>query len=218
MQKVFDPDQCREIICAQCPATQFGKTARCMLHQQHIGHITECEAWANHFTDEKGQMYVVQKNPPYELVSALYDAVHSYQWMRERIGILEQELAHYDVSTTAQYGVEGAMPKPKGSTTDKTARSVTRRLRKEETVKRLRTKMELVDKAVAKLMNEQQKLFVDMLMEGHKPVAIAQYIKCSKRQAQILRNEIIEKLAGIVMDDAELLSLYNKVKESDLLN
>lgn len=215
MTKTFDADTCRENICEKCPSTKFGATAICSFHNKHIGTVEECEAWANAFTGENGQMFAVVRKANPTLVETVHDAVHSYKFMHERIGRITQELAYYDGAGTAQYGIESTMPRGQGGTSDKTGMSVQRRMKKEETVQRLRRKIELVDRALKKLTGERDRELVMMLLEDRTTAEIAQSLQCSMRQVQVRRNELIEKLAGFIMDDAELMELYNRIAEHD---
>ncbi|BAU28543.1 hypothetical protein DFP93_105225 [Aneurinibacillus soli] len=60
MQTINPNHQYIEDVCSKCPGTQWGKRAKCRIHDMHIGQVVSCQQWeekeAAKFQNHNGQL------------------------------------------------------------------------------------------------------------------------------------------------------------------
>ncbi|GED17652.1 hypothetical protein [Aneurinibacillus migulanus] len=73
MQTTINPNhKYIESVCSKCPGIYWGKSAKCRIHDMHIGKISSCQQWddkeAEQWIDNDGQLALTNFEPVLELL------------------------------------------------------------------------------------------------------------------------------------------------------
>lgn len=82
-------------------------------------------------------------------------ALRDYSWMPREIERIKKSLDEPETSLTAMYGIEASLPKAQGTNSDKIGKSVERREREHRYLNKLKQKMEIVDKNIDSIEDDQ---------------------------------------------------------------
>ncbi|WP_438445875.1 hypothetical protein [Gorillibacterium sp. sgz5001074] len=184
----------RENICAGCPGTMWGESARCRVHGCHIGHVTACYEWDHHEELEQKRSIDLASF----LLQQMEADIKSYMWNQQKIQDLEEQLARMDgeidggpaSSLVAKYGIEATLPPctaPDEEDDDRYSLMVTR-------LRELRERVDRVDRAAAMITDPREQVVLQGLLQGLKMTDIALRAGVSKRTAERDRQIIIRKM------------------------
>lgn len=200
---LLSSDCLREMVCEQCPATGWGKKARCQVHDQHVGMIESCPEWDKFIQDQQGKTMqgpsrkttFSELQPALEIIQQTEDDIRDYPYMQIEVIRIQRYLRDAGEGMVAQYGLEAAMPKGKGLNGDKTHAEVVRRERKWNRLQNLQAKIERINRAVDSIVDEQERLIVEALLDGDKNTAIAKVLGVSRQRYYEIKRSAVMKMA-----------------------
>ncbi|ERI08948.1 LuxR C-terminal-related transcriptional regulator [Aneurinibacillus aneurinilyticus] len=217
MQTTINPNhQYIESVCSKCPGTHWGKSAKCRIHDMHIGQITSCQQWEDEETeqwiDDDGQIAFTSLEPALELLHVAQDELDGYYWMTQQIKKLQEKIQAGINTTnglaagTAQYGIEATLPKAKGGNSDPVFRAARNNLKAWERLngrlKRFENKVKRVDAFAEKNnLSEKEQIVLEGIMDGQKMKDIAKEVGVSRTRAQELKLEVVKNLAWVIYDE-----------------
>lgn len=110
--------------------------------------------------------------------SEVRELITGYYW---RTNLIEDQVYEYDSTSTAQYGIESAMPKAQGGTGDKVLVRVMRNDKNNKQVKKLVTETSFVDEHEHKISNSKNYHLLQLLKRGEKVSTIERLLDISER-------------------------------------
>lgn len=110
--------------------------------------------------------------------SEVRELITGYYW---RTNLIEDQVYEYDSTSTAQYGIESAMPKAQGGTGDKVLVRVMRNDKNNKQVKKLATETSFVDEHEHKISNSKNYHLLQLLKRGEKVSTIERLLDISER-------------------------------------
>lgn len=110
--------------------------------------------------------------------SEVRELITGYYW---RTNLIEDQVYEYDSTSTAQYGIESAMPKAQGGTGDKVLVRVMRNDKNNKQVKKLATETSFVDEYEHKISNSKNYHLLQLLKRGEKVSTIERLLDISER-------------------------------------
>lgn len=208
---LMSSDYLREMVCEHCPATGWGKKARCQVHDKHVGMIDNCPEWDKFKSDHEGKVmenaakYNVSAGlqPALDLISRTEDDIRDYPYMQIEVVRIQSYLREAGEGMVAQYGVDSAMPKAQGRNADKTHAEVVRRERKWNRLQNLQKKIARIDRAVESITDEQERLIVEALLDGDKNNVIAKVLGVSRQRYYEIKRSAVMKMAMAMQDEQE---------------
>lgn len=130
-----------------------------------------------------------------DLVDQVKDAIRNYNWMVRAIAELDEQLTEGVSGLTARYGSDAAMPRGKGSITNrvhadaaKRERDIRRLNRYKETVSRINTAME-------GMHNEKHLLILECMIDGWSNKKIQVLLGIAEATFYDWRREAVAELA-----------------------
>ncbi|WP_438444398.1 hypothetical protein [Gorillibacterium sp. sgz5001074] len=186
----------RENICAGCPGTVWGESARCRVHGCHIGHVTACYEWDHHEELEQKRSIDLASF----LLQQMEADIKSYTWNRQKIQDLEEQLARMDgeidggpaSSLVAKYGIEATLPPstaPDEEDDERYIQMVTR-------LRELRERVDRVDRAAAVITDPREQVVLQGLLMGLKMTDIALRAGIKRRWANEIKNRVLRQMIG----------------------
>ena len=110
--------------------------------------------------------------------SEVRELITGYYW---RTNLIEDQVYEYDSTSTAQYGIESAMPKAQGGTGDKVLVRVMRNDKNNKQIKKLATETTFVDEHEHKISNSKNYHLLQLLKRGEKVSTIERLLDISER-------------------------------------
>lgn len=189
-------EQCRENICARCPGSLWGAKSICRVHQRSIGEIEQCPEWSA--VRESAAAYRLRRPGSAirtEQMEQVEQELKDYPWMVREIDRLRLELEQTGAGLTGTYGVDGAMPRPKGGYADHVQREAQRREKQRARLRQLEVVVARLDGAAERLEDDRLRTVLACLMDGQRMVQIARHIGVSRQRLHELKLELIRYLA-----------------------
>ena len=110
--------------------------------------------------------------------SEVRELITGYYWITN---LIEDQVYEYDSTSTAQYGIESAMPKAQGGTGDKVLVRVMRNDKNNKQIKKLATETSFVDEHEHKISNSKNYHLLQLLKRGEKVSTIERLLDISER-------------------------------------
>ncbi len=125
------------------------------------------------------------------------NALRDYKWMINEIKRQRELLDDAGSNLTAKYGIEAAMPKAKGATSDPVAQEVIRREKKSKWVHKLEQKVTFIQKRIPVIKNERERAVLECLLDGMSMRAISNHMGLSERHIFRIRDSIVNQMADM---------------------
>ncbi|MDY7044416.1 DNA-binding response regulator [Virgibacillus sp. M23] len=132
------------------------------------------------------------------------NALKDYSWMVKEIKRQRKILEDAGTSLVAQSGIESAMPKPEGNTSDPVAREVIRRDKKYTWINRLEKKVSFIQERIPVITDERELAVLECLLDGMSVRAISNHMGLTTRHIQRIRNSIVSRMSQM-SDMSDLL-------------
>lgn len=126
---------------------------------------------------------------PQEIRQMLKD----YPWM---LTAIESDLLSNDSMSTAQYGIQAAMPKGQGQTGDKVYNLVLKRQGTHSYIYKLATKVKFIDEHEHVIKNDKDMYILELLKRGYSHTQIGLLVQLHKSQVGKRIDGIVEKLSN----------------------
>ena len=125
-------------------------------------------------------------------------ALRDYSWMINEIK-RQRELLNEIGSNNlvAASGIESAMPKAKGTTSDPVALEVIRRDKANRWVQKLEEKVLFIQKRIHIITDEREKAVLECMLDGLSMRAIANHMGLSERHVFRIRDSIVKQMADM---------------------
>lgn len=120
--------------------------------------------------------------------------LHNYSWMVETIILKRNENNNIGQKVTTSYGIEAALPKGKGSTSDPIYFEVIRREQKTASIKELEAKVMLVQKAMDLISDVRERTILNMILDGRSLRSISRSTRIPLSNVARLRDNIVDTL------------------------
>lgn len=121
------------------------------------------------------------------------NALRDYSWMIKEIQRLKDDLNSINISMTAQYGIEAAMPKS-GAISNPVEREVINKERKQKTLQKFEEKIKFIETHSSYITDDRQIAILNCMLDGMSIVAISQHMGFSEKKVYTLKDEIVRKL------------------------
>lgn len=120
-----------------------------------------------------------------------------YHWMINSIKIMRQSLEDAGEGLTAQYGIEAALPKGKGTTGDPIYREYLRREKRWKKIREYEEKIMAIQSLFHLIHDERESEILYWLLDGKSLRWIAMHMGLSHSHIKRLRESIIVQLADV---------------------
>lgn len=121
-------------------------------------------------------------------------ALRDYYWMTKEVYRLEKQLDDIEVSVTAQYGTESAMPKAKSGNSDTIVMTLIKREEESKHIKKLKSKIAFVDEGLKYIQSDLDKAVMLCIMDGLSQFQISQHFKISEGKVSSIKSHIVKRL------------------------
>lgn len=122
-------------------------------------------------------------------------ALRDYNWMINEIKRQRELLSHVGGKVVAQGGIESAMPKAQGETSDPVAQEVVRRDKASRWVQNLESKVLFVQERIPIIKSDREKVVLQCMLDGLSMKAIGQHMGLSRSHIYNIKESIIEQFA-----------------------
>lgn len=130
--------------------------------------------------------------------------LRDYNWMINEIKRQRELLSDIGGNVVAQGGIESAMPKAQGGTSDPVALEVIRRDKASKWVINLESKVLFVQQRIHVVTDEKEKAVLECMLDGMSMVAIGKHMGLSRRHIYTLKNNITSHIAHFAHDSHEM--------------
>ena len=120
-----------------------------------------------------------------------------YHWMINSVKIMRENLQDAGDGLTAQYGIEAAMPKGKGQTSDPVYREVVRRSKHYDRIAGYENKIKMIQEHIH-VIKDVREVEVHWILEGKGYSWIARHMGLSHTHIKRLSTTIAKRLAADV--------------------
>lgn len=120
-------------------------------------------------------------------------ALRDYKWMINEIKRQRELLSHIGGKVVAQGGIESAMPKAQGKTSDPVAQEVIRRDKNNRWLIKLENKVLFIQKRIPIIEDEREKAVLNCMLDGLSMKAIGQHMGLSRSHIYNIKESIIEQ-------------------------
>ncbi|MED2978210.1 LuxR C-terminal-related transcriptional regulator [Bacillus swezeyi] len=131
------------------------------------------------------------------------DILKNYRWMMNSIEDLRRTIdelreLNRDVGEglTAKYGIEAALPKAQGTTSDSVYNETVRRSKRYKKIEIYEQKVQKLQERINRITDEREGEVLHWLLEGKSYRWIAQHMQLSFSHIRNIRDSIIDKLAN----------------------
>lgn len=131
-------------------------------------------------------------------------ALRDYNWMINEIKRQRDLLSHIGGNVVAQGGIESAMPKAQGGTSDPVALEVIRRSESSKWVQNLEEKVLFIQERIHIITDEKEKAVLECMLDGMSMVAIGKHMGLSRRHIYTLKEKVIAQIAHFAHDSHEM--------------
>ncbi|WP_436958441.1 hypothetical protein [Staphylococcus succinus] len=111
--------------------------------------------------------------------SEVKQLITDYHWMRR---LIDHQVYEYDSTSTAQYGIESAMPKGQGGTGDKVLVRVIKNDKDRRKTQELIEKVTFIDDYEHLITNDKNYHILQLLKQGEKINTIAMLMKVDRKE------------------------------------
>ncbi|PTI39057.1 hypothetical protein BU055_02030 [Staphylococcus succinus] len=111
--------------------------------------------------------------------SEVKQLITDYHWMRR---LIDHQVYEYDSASTAQYGIEAAMPKGQGGTGDKVLVRVIKNDKDRRKTQELIEKVAFIDDYEHLITNDKNYHILQLLKQGEKINTIAMLMKVDRKE------------------------------------
>ncbi|WP_038246235.1 helix-turn-helix domain-containing protein [Virgibacillus salexigens] len=125
------------------------------------------------------------------------NTLRDYKWMINEIKRQREFLKDAGTNLVAQSGIESAMPKAQGGTSDPVAREVVRRDKKYTWINRLERKVTYIQERIPAISNERELVVLECLLDGMSMRAISNHMGLSERHIFRIRDAIVSQMADM---------------------
>lgn len=130
--------------------------------------------------------------------------LRDYNWMINEIKRQRDLMDYQGGNLVAQSGIESAMPKAQGGTSDPVALEVVRRDKASRWVLKLEEKVLFIQKRIHIIADEREKAVLECLLDGMSMIAISQHMGLSRRHVYNIKESIVDKIAHFAHDSHEM--------------
>ncbi|MYL45041.1 DNA-binding response regulator [Virgibacillus halodenitrificans] len=123
------------------------------------------------------------------------NALRDYAWMINEIKRQRELLDDVGDNIVAQSGIDSAMPKAQGNTSDPVAMEVIRREKSTKWVEKLEEKVLFIQERIPVITDEREKAVLECMLDGMSMVAIGRHMGFSRSHIYQLRDSIVDKIA-----------------------
>lgn len=123
-------------------------------------------------------------------------ALRDYNWMINEIKRQRELLSHIvGGNVVAQGGIESAMPKAQGETSDPVAQEVLRRDKASKWVTNLEDKVLFIQRRMENITDERERAILECLLDGMSMLAIGKHMGLSERHIRRLKDSVVSKMS-----------------------
>ncbi|MDH9162080.1 hypothetical protein [Staphylococcus succinus] len=120
--------------------------------------------------------------------SEVKQLITDYHWMRR---LIDHQVYEYDSTSTAQYGIESAMPKGQGSTGDKVLVRVIKKDKDRRKTQELIEKVAFIDDYEHVITNDKNYHILQLLKQGESITGIEVLMRISRKNVYTRIGEIV---------------------------
>lgn len=120
--------------------------------------------------------------------SEVKQLITDYHWMRR---LIDHQVYEYDSTSTAQYGIESAMPKGQGGTGDKVLVRVIKNDKDRRKTQELIEKVEFIDDYEHVITNDKNYHILQLLKQGESITGIEVLMRISRKNVYTRIGEIV---------------------------
>lgn len=114
--------------------------------------------------------------------------ITDYHWMRR---LIDHQVYEYDSTSIVQYGIESAMPKAQGGTSDKVLVRVIKNDKDRRKTQDLIEKVAFIDDYEHKITNDKNYHILQLLKQGESITGIEVLMRISRKNVYTRINEIV---------------------------
>lgn len=114
--------------------------------------------------------------------------ITDYHWMRR---LIDHQVYEYDSTSIGQYGIESAMPKSQGGTSDKVLVRVIKNDKDRRKTQELIEKVAFIDDYEHKITNDKNYHILQLLKQGESITGIEVLMRISRKNVYTRINEIV---------------------------
>ena len=114
--------------------------------------------------------------------------ITDYHWMRR---LIDHQVYEYDSTSIGQYGIESAMPKAQGGTSDKVLVRVIKNDKDRRKTQDLIEKVAFIDDYEHKITNDKNYHILQLLKKGESITGIEVLMRISRKNVYTRINEIV---------------------------
>ncbi|WP_204176843.1 MULTISPECIES: hypothetical protein [unclassified Staphylococcus] len=114
--------------------------------------------------------------------------ITDYHWMRR---LIDHQVYEYDSTSIGQYGIESAMPKAQGGTSDKVLVRVIKNDKDRRKTQELIEKVAFIDDYEHKITNDKNYHILQLLKQGESITGIEVLMRISRKNVYTRINEIV---------------------------
>ncbi|MDN0187744.1 hypothetical protein P6439_04990 [Staphylococcus arlettae] len=114
--------------------------------------------------------------------------ITDYHWMRR---LIDHQVYEYDSTSIGQYGIESAMPKAQGGTSDKVLVRVIKNDKDRRKTQDLIEKVAFIDDYEHKITNDKNYHILQLLKQGESITGIEVLMRISRKNVYTRINEIV---------------------------
>ncbi|WP_339165392.1 DNA-binding response regulator [Siminovitchia sp. FSL W7-1587] len=130
-----------------------------------------------------------------------------YHWMINSIKIMRESLKYAGEGITAQYGLEAAMPKAQGATSDPVYKEVVRRSKRVKKIQEFEAKILEFQGLFHKVHDERECEVLYWLLEGRSYRWIAAHMGLSHSHIRRIKESIVDQLSPDVPNVPDVTKL-----------
>ncbi|MEF2293126.1 DNA-binding response regulator [Virgibacillus dokdonensis] len=137
------------------------------------------------------------------------NALRDYKWMINEIKRQREIQSDAGTNLVAQSGIESAMPKAQGTTSDPVAIEVVRRDNKFSWVHKLEKKVTFIQERISLIKESREIAVLECMLDGMSMRAISNHMGLSERHIFRIKNSIVSQMAEM----ADMSYLAHKVTD-----
>lgn len=123
-----------------------------------------------------------------------------YHWMINSVKVMRENLQDAGDGMTAQYGIESAMPKGQGGSSDPVFREVVRRSKHFKTIEGYENKIKFIQERIHVIQDVREKEVLHWILEGKGYSWIARHMGLSHTHIKRIFTSIAKQMAKNVQD------------------
>lgn len=131
----------------------------------------------------------------------IHEAIKDYHWMMRLLINKRMEKVEQSNSLVAKYGIEATMPKPQGNPSDPVYQEIIRLEKHEHKTKRIRNKVQTIQKHSISIKNERDQLILDELLDGKPLREIALEMHMSLSAVKRRKDNIVSQIYSSIQTE-----------------